>query len=53
LADLVEKGGKLLLAGILEPQAQNVITTANQQGFVLEKTITSSDWTALLLNKLI
>jgi len=53
LADLVEKGGKLILAGILEPQAQNVITTANQQGFVLEKTITSSDWTALLLNKLI
>jgi ribosomal protein L11 methyltransferase len=53
LADLVDDEGKLILAGILVPQVQNVITTANQQGFVLQKTITSSDWTALLLNKLI
>jgi len=53
LADLVETGGKLILAGILESQAQNVITTSNQKGFVLQKKITSSDWTALLLNKLI
>ncbi len=51
LADLVDSGGKLILAGILEPQAQNVITAANQKGFVLQKTITSSDWTALLLQK--
>ena len=53
LADLVDSGGKLILAGILEPQAQNVITAANKMGLVLEKTISSSDWTALLLNKLI
>ena len=53
LADLVDPGGKLILAGILEPQAQNVITAANKMGLVLEKTISSSDWTALLLNKLI
>jgi ribosomal protein L11 methyltransferase len=52
LADLVEKGGKLILAGILEPQAQNVIMAANKKGLVLEKTITSSDWTALLLKKI-
>ena len=53
LADLVDSGGKLILAGILESQAQNVIMAANKKGLVLEKTISSSDWTALLLNKLI
>jgi ribosomal protein L11 methylase PrmA len=41
----------LILAGILEPQAQDVIKTANEKGLVLEKTITSSDWTALLFKK--
>jgi ribosomal protein L11 methyltransferase len=51
LADLVDSGGRLILAGILEPQAQEVIKTADEKGLVLEKTITSSDWTALLLKK--
>jgi ribosomal protein L11 methyltransferase len=51
LADLVESGGKLILAGILEPQAQEVIKIADEKGLVLEKTITSSDWTALLFKK--
>ena len=51
LADLVDAGGKLILAGILEPQAQPVILTANKKGLVLEKTISSSDWTALLFRK--
>lgn len=51
LAALVDAGGKLILAGILESQAQNVIMAANKKGLVLEKTITSSDWTALLLRK--
>jgi len=51
LADLVDKGGKLILAGILEPQAQNVITIANKKGLILIKTISSSDWIALLLQK--
>jgi ribosomal protein L11 methyltransferase len=51
LADLVESGGKLILAGILEPQAQEVIKIADEKGLALEKTITSSDWTALLFKK--
>jgi ribosomal protein L11 methyltransferase len=51
LADLLDVGGKLILAGILELQAQAVIMTANKKGLVLEKTITSLDWTALLLQK--
>jgi ribosomal protein L11 methyltransferase len=51
LADLVDCGGKLILAGILEPQIQDVIKTANEKGLVLEETITSSDWAALLFKK--
>ncbi len=51
LADLVDAGGNLILAGILDTQAQNVIMTATNKGLVLEKTITSSDWAALLFQK--
>ena len=51
LAELVDTGGQLILAGILEPQAQNVILTANKKGLVLEKAISSADWKALLLRK--
>jgi ribosomal protein L11 methyltransferase len=51
LADLMDAGGKLILAGILEPQAKNVIAIAMKNGLVLEKTITSLDWAALLFRK--
>ncbi len=51
LANLVEPGGKLILAGILETQAENVVQSAENNGFTLEKKISSSDWIALQLRK--
>jgi ribosomal protein L11 methylase PrmA len=51
LASLVEPGGRLILAGILETQAENVLQSAENNGFALEKRKSSLDWVALQLRK--
>jgi ribosomal protein L11 methyltransferase len=51
LADLVDPGGRLILAGILETQGENVVQSAENNGFSLEKKLSSSDWVALQLKK--
>jgi ribosomal protein L11 methyltransferase len=51
LGNLVEENGHLILAGILESQAQEIIDIASINGFTLQKTIKSSDWVSLLLFK--
>lgn len=51
LANLVEPGGRLILAGILETQAADVLQSAEQNGFMLEKKSSASDWVALQLRK--
>lgn len=51
LANLVEPGGRLILAGILETQAENVLQSAGNNRFTLEKRLSSSDWVALQLKK--
>jgi len=51
LADLVCKGGQLLLAGILEEQTARIIQCAKLQPMTLERKMVSSDWAALLLKK--
>lgn len=51
LANLIEPGGRLILAGILETQAENVLQSAGNNGFALEKRMSSSDWVALQLIK--
>lgn len=51
LANLVEPGGRLILAGILDVQAENVLHSTRNNGFTLEKKISSSDWVALQLQK--
>jgi ribosomal protein L11 methyltransferase len=51
LADLVLPGGQLILAGILDSQAGDILFCAEEKGLRLEKQISSSDWVALLLRK--
>jgi ribosomal protein L11 methyltransferase len=51
LADLVDQGGHLILAGILDTQADKVLLEAEKHRMVLEKKVSSSDWVALLLKK--
>ncbi len=51
LADLVEPGGQLLLSGILEQQADEVITKAAECGLVLRETKQIEDWVGLALGE--
>lgn len=51
LAELVGEKGWLILAGILDNQAGNILETAKASGLTPEKKKTSSDWVALLLRK--
>lgn len=51
LADLVTPGGALILAGILEHQAGEVLTAAEQHGLRLAQRRQMHDWVALLCQK--
>jgi ribosomal protein L11 methyltransferase len=51
LADLVEPGGSLVLSGILQEQAGNVLEAAQARGLVLNKRLQMGDWVALSLSK--
>ncbi len=51
LADLVKKDGYIILAGLLDTQAPEVIASAQKRGLTLLKTVSILDWTALLLEK--
>lgn len=51
LADLVTPGGALILAGILEHQAGEVLAAAEQHGLRLAERRQMHDWVALLCQK--
>jgi ribosomal protein L11 methyltransferase len=51
LADLVEPGGRLVLAGILAEQAAGVQQTAEEHGMHYVESRSQGDWVALLLEK--
>jgi len=51
LADLVEPGGTLVLAGILFGQADNVLAAAQAQGLHFKERRQVDDWVALVLEK--
>ena len=47
LADLLEPGGELILSGILQEQAQNVVEAAQGKGLMLQEKRQMGDWVAL------
>jgi ribosomal protein L11 methyltransferase len=51
LADLVEPGGRLLLSGILDFQAQEIVQAAEEAGFAFERRWQREDWLALGFKK--
>lgn len=51
LADLVEPGGRLVLAGILAEQAAGVRQAAEEHGLRYVESRSQGDWVALLLEK--
>lgn len=51
LVELVTENGYLILAGILESQAEKIIQRAELDSMQLQHKKTSSDWVALLLKK--
>lgn len=51
MAELVEPGGFIILAGILEHQAEEVIQTAEKHGLQLTDRRQINDWVALLCQK--
>ncbi len=51
LADLVTDGGTLVLSGILEPQAADVITAAEGKRLRYIETLQMNDWVALVFKK--
>ena len=51
LGDLLSKGGKMVLAGILENQAEEVLSKATAHGLVLQEKLQSEDWVGLILTR--
>jgi ribosomal protein L11 methyltransferase len=51
LGNIVEENGILLLSGILEYQEQEILSAANQAGFVLIEKITEADWVSFAMCK--
>lgn len=51
LADLVKPGGKLVLSGILEEQAQGVVEAGEKKGLKKLEIKQSGDWVAILLER--
>lgn len=50
LADLIEKGGVIILSGILHEQAQSVIEAAQAKGLQLKEQKQMGDWVALTMS---
>jgi ribosomal protein L11 methyltransferase len=50
LAELVEKGGALILSGILQEQAQSVIDAAQAKGLEVGEQHQMGDWVALTVS---
>jgi ribosomal protein L11 methyltransferase len=51
LADLVSPGGHLILSGILETQADQVLGAAERAGLTLANRLQISDWVTLTVTK--
>jgi ribosomal protein L11 methyltransferase len=51
LADLIEDGGAIILSGILQEQADNVIKAAQAKDFGLIERKQMGDWVALRMNR--
>ena len=51
LADLMEDNGTIILSGILQEQAQNVIDAAQAKGLRMNDKRQMGDWVALLMNR--
>lgn len=51
LAELMEDGGALLLSGILQEQAQNVIAAAQAKGLRMNERKQMGDWVALRMSR--
>ena len=51
LGNVVEKGGILLLSGILEYQEEEILDAANQAGFILVEKIMKADWVSFAMQK--
>jgi ribosomal protein L11 methyltransferase len=51
LADLVEAGGEIILSGILDHQAGNVVAAAKSKGLKLNDQRQMNDWVALKMSR--
>jgi len=51
LADLIEDGGTIILSGILQEQAENVIAAAQARGLGLNERKQMGDWVALRMSR--
>jgi ribosomal protein L11 methyltransferase len=51
LADLIAPGGAIILSGILEHQANDVVAAGQKQGLKLVDQRQINDWVALLMSK--
>jgi ribosomal protein L11 methyltransferase len=51
LADLVEAGGEIILSGILDHQASNVVAAAESKGLKLNDQRQMGDWVALKMSR--
>jgi ribosomal protein L11 methyltransferase len=51
LADLVEAGGEIILSGILDHQAANVVAAAEAKGLKLNDQRQMNDWVALKMSR--
>ena len=50
LAELIEQGGAIILSGILQEQAQNVLDAAQAKGLKLNERKQMGDWVALTMS---
>jgi ribosomal protein L11 methyltransferase len=51
LVELIEPGGEIILSGILQEQAQNVIAAGQARGLELNEQRKMGDWVALSLSR--